>query len=452
VKRADTLRVFYLAFLILVALVAGQSGIPVEDGGEIVTIARLGGVCHPPGMPLLALLARCSWVLFSSGGPRILFALLAGTALWLLSRKHGLPGVILAAGMLLLPAFMERLLLWDAYSLLFLLFVIGMSTKRLSSAGAGFLTGIAVTIHPLGLLLPLVNTTGKLSIIRAAGGFVLGASLYLALPIGSGGGMVVDWGATGSVGSFLRQVSAAGYREVYGASMGIPTLGALARFVSIVWRILWPVLFIPAAAGASYLFRYRKSILIRIVLLFSAELVFVVLLNPMAAGTSQTGVLTLFGLSVLAFYGLRLLAGVRYVSLCVVVAVLLTGLLSTSPLTDQREEVENLFAPAPLDAGFFLSDNDLLYGAWVLKYAEDQRPDIVLLSTGNFSGWFEEMAVHFNPDLDLSRGVEDVGGLELGREELTRRLIHAAIEDNPDRQFFSDQANFVVQRARGSCI
>jgi len=438
VKRADTLRASSLAILILVALLAGQSGIPVEDGGEIVTIARLGGVCHPPGMPLLALLARCSWVLFASGGPRILFALLAGTALWLLSRKHGLPGLILAAGMLLLPAFMERLLLWDAYSLLFLLFAIGMSAGRLPGIAAGFLTGIAVTIHPLGFLLPLVMTIGKLSILRTAGGFVLGASLYLALPIGSGGGTVVDWGATGSAGNFLRQVSAGGYREVYGALMGTPTLGALSRFMSTVWKILWPVLFIPAAAGVSYLFRHHRSLLIRIVLLFSAELIFVVLVNPMAAGTSQTGVLTLFGLSVLAFYGILMMCRLRWVSICVGLAVLFTGLLSTTPLTDQREEVENFFRHAPLDAGFFLSKNDLLYGGWVLKYVEDQRPDIVLLSSGNFSGWFEEMAVHFNPGLDLSRGVEDVGGLELGREELTRRLILAAVEDNPDRQFFSD--------------
>jgi len=281
-------------------------------------------------------------------------------------------------------------------------------------------------------------TTEKLSISRTAGGFLLGASLYLALPIGSGGGTVVDWGSTGSVGNFLRQVSAGGYREVYGAFMGIPTLNALSLFASTVWKILWPVLFLPVAAGVAYLFRHRKSLLIRIALLAAAELIFVVLVNPMAAGTSQTGVLTLFGLSVLVFYGFRLMHRVRWVSVCVALAVLFTGLLSTNPLTDQREEIENFFAPAPLDAGFFLSDNDLLYGAWVLKYVEDMRPDIVVLSKGNFSGWFEEMAVHFNPDLDLSRGVEDVGGIELGREELTRRLILAAIEDNPDRQFFSD--------------
>jgi len=191
-------------------------------------------------------------------------------------------------------------------------------------------------------------------------------------------------------------------------------------------------------AGIAYLFRHRRSLLIRIVLLFSAELIFVVLVNPMAAGTSQTGVLTLFGLSVLAFYGFRLMSRVRWVSLCVALAVFLTGVLSTGPLTDQRRDVEDFFAPAPLEAGFFLSDNDLLYGSWVLKYVEDRRPDIALLSSGNFSGWFEEMAVHFNSDLDLSRGVEDAGGLELGREELTRRLILAAIEDNPNRQFFSD--------------
>ena len=118
--------------------------------------------------------------------------------------------------------------------------------------------------------------------------------------------------------------------------------------------------------------------------------------------------------------------------------VLVVGILSPDPLTNQEEDIGGYFSQAPPGSGFFIADNDLLYGGWAMKYVRDLRPDLVLLSTGNFSGWFEDMAVRFNPDLDLSRSVTDVGGTALGRSELAVRLIQATVEDNPQRQFFGD--------------
>ncbi len=48
------------------------------------------------------------------------------------------------------------------------------------------------------------------------------------------------------------------------------------------------------------------------------------------------------------------------------------------------------------------------------------------------------MATWFNPDVDLSKGVLDVGDFSMSREELAGRLINATILDNPGRPFFTD--------------
>ncbi len=439
-KTADLpIRLAPLILLFAIALIAGQSGIPTEDGGEIITVARLGGTCHPPGMPLLALFSRLSWVISGQHGLRILFALFAGASLWLLSRRTGLPGLVLACGVLLLPAVRTRLLAWDAYSLLFLVYTAGMAAGRISCTAAGYLTGIALAVHPLGLFLPVVLRVRRLSLLEALSGAILGASLYLALPIGSAAGAVVDWGACGSLQNFLRQITAGGYREVYGESMGRFSVGTVLSHLSVLREILWPVLVLPVLLGVVRLWREgRKSLLCRIAMLLAADVLFVWTVNPMAAGTSQTGILSLLALLVLAFAGLYAIEGRRLVGWVLASAVVAVGIISPAPLEDQEQDVYYFFSPTPLNSGFFISNNDLLYGGWVMKYARDLRPDIVLLYTANFSGWFEEMAVHFNPDIDLSRCAADVGGAGLGRSELARRLMQATVEDNPDRQFFGD--------------
>jgi hypothetical protein len=440
VTRTDPVRRFLpLCALCALAFLAGQTGIPAEDGGEIVTVARLGGIDHPPGMPLLALLARTFWIPFGEAGPRVLFSLTAGCTMWLLSRRYGLQGLVMACGILLMPPSTERMLAWDAYSPLLLVYAAALSSRRTSSLQAGYLTGLAMGLHPAGVFLPAVIRVREWRPLEAVAGLTLSLGLYLALPLLSRAGAVVDWGSCRTVGAFLRQVTAGGYREVYGTSMGRFSASVLLRHLSGLWRILWPVMILPVALGSVRLFRERRFRLLRTaLLLLAADMLFVWAVNPMASGTSQTGILSLLAIMLLAFAGLFALEARPGAAWAIALAVLAAGVLTREPLPDQEGEVYGLFGRAPFRSGWFLSDNDLLYGGWTMKYVRDLRPDVVLLSTGNFTGWFEDMAVHFDPGLDLSRGVDDVGGTGLGREELTGRLIRATVEDNPDRQFYGD--------------
>lgn len=429
----------YLLLMMLLGCLAGQTGIPVEDGGEFLTVARLGGVNHPPGLPLLSISARLSWVLFGRQGLRILFALLAASTLILLDGRRTLQGLLMAAGALLLPAVSGRLLMWDAYSPLILVFSVALLRRPGLDLEGGYLTGLALAIHPQGILLPILCRWRRPSPLRFTAGMLLGLSLFLSLPLGSAAGTILDWGSTGDIQHFIRHVSAAGYREVYGGSMGGFSMDVLLRYLGSIGGMLWPVLLVPAAIGVQSLLRKDRNLLVRLGLLLAADLLFVLTVNPMASGTTQTATLALLVVLFLSFKGINAVSDMRKeVALALGAAVLISGVLMHEPLPDQEERVRDFVGTAPLESGFFLQDNDLLYGGWVVKYVEDRRPDLVLLSTGNFSGWFEDMAVYFNPDLDLSRGVLDVGDLDMDRYEAAVLLMRATVEDNPGREFFSD--------------
>ncbi len=430
-----------VTFLLLfsIAFLAGQTGIPVEDGGEFLTVARLGGTNHPPGLPLLSLSSRVSWIIFSRDGLRVLFALFAALALILINRRISVPIVLFTAGILLLPSLNERLLAWDAYGPLFLIFAITLYRKPSLGLEAGYLMGLALAIHPQGIFLPILFSWKKDSIPRFIGGLILGCSIFLVLPICSVSGAIVDWGNPGSLANFLRQVTAGGYREVYGSRMGILSFRTVLQHLVVLWNMFWPVLLLPAVIGIVRLFKENKNLLLKLGILCIADWFFVLLVNPMAAGTSQTAVLSLLVILVLSIIGISAIEKWRRsAGLLAAGAVLATGVICWNPLPDQSEDIIEYYAPAPLESILFISSNDLLYGGWVIKYVDDRRPDMVLLSTGNFSGWFERMATWFNPEVDLSRSVLDVGDYSMSREELSNRLINATVQDNPDRPVFTD--------------
>ncbi|MBN2585856.1 MAG: hypothetical protein JXA64_03960 [Candidatus Fermentibacteraceae bacterium] len=433
--------ILFFTALSILGYATGQTGIPVEDGGEFLTVARLGGVSHPPGMPLLSLSAGVSWFLFGREGLRILFAVLAAATLLLLHRRRTVPAALFAAGALLLPGVSGRLLMWDAYGPLILVFAVAFLRSPPLSLEGGYLTGIAMAVHPQGILLPILCRWKEPSPLKFLGGFLLGLSLYLALPLGSAAGTIVDWGSTGGLANFLRQVSAGGYREVYGGSMGSISPDVLGRYLGSLWLILRPVLIVPALLGAISLYRRRGggTLLLKLSALLLMDLLFVALVNPMAAGTTQTATISLLVVIILSFQGVRLLEKwKRTAGLAAGLAAVAAGVVLWQPLPDQTALVHEYFSQAPPQAAFFLRNNDLLYGGWVMKYVDDRRPDIVLLSPGNFSGWFEDMAMFFNPDIDLSKGVLDVGDFSMPREELSILLMNATIEDNPHRRFFCD--------------
>lgn len=226
---------------------------------------------------------------------------------------------------------------------------------------------------------------------------------------------------------------------MYDSRMGNLSFRTVIQHLTVLWNMFWPVLLLPAVIGTIRMFKENKELLLKLGILFIADLLFVLLVNPMAAGTSQTAVLSLLVVLVLSITGISAIEKWRRTAGIVAAgAVLAAGVICWKPLPDQSNDVIECFAPAPLESILFISNNDLLYGGWVMKYVDDRRPDMVLLSTGNFSGWFERMSTWFNPEVDLSRSVLDVGDYSMSREELAKRLINATVQDNPTRPVFTN--------------
>jgi hypothetical protein len=429
-----------LALLFVEAFLLGQTGVPIEDGGEILTVGSLGGTCHPSGMPVVALFARSACALAGEPGLKALYAAFAALSLWVLFRRSGAAGILLAMAILALPAYRERLLQWDAYGLLFLAGASMISLRQTTSSGLGYLAGLSSGIHPQGLFLALGGRARDRSPLKFASALILGASVYLALPLLSAAGAAVNWGAPGTLRLFMRQVSASGYLEYYGSRMGLSGLGSILEHLRMLGSSVWPSLLLPAAIGAVDMARWNRPLLLRLGILLLADALFVILVNPMAAGTSQTGWMSLLVFAVLCAAAAEALP--RRLALLLALAVGLSAFPSSEEpiLPDQTTEVEALLTSSPSQSVLFISDNDLLYGGWVLKYCRDQRPDAALLSTGNFSGWFEAMACRYNPDVDLSGSINDVGGAAVGRDSAARALIELAARDNPGRKFYVEES------------
>lgn len=423
-----------LALLFAEAFLLGQTGIPVEDGGEILTVGSLGGTCHPSGMPLVALFARSACALAGEPGLKALYAAFAALSLWMLFRRSGAAGMLLAMAVLALPAYRERLLQWDAYGLLFMAGAVTVSIRGTTSSGLGYLAGLASGIHPQGLLLALGGRAGDRSPVKFASALILGLSVYLALPLLSAAGAAVNWGAPGTLRLFMRQVAATGYLEYYGSRMGLSGIGSILDHLRMLGLSVWPALMLPVAIGAVDMARWNRPLLLRLGILLLADALFVIFVNPMAAGTSQTGWMSLLVFAVLCAAAAEALP--RRFALLLALAVGLSAFPSSEEpvLPDQTVEAEALLASSPSHAILFVSDSDLLYGGWVLKYCRDLRPDAALLSTGNFSGWFEAMACRYNPDLDLTGSLDDVGGPSVGRDSASRALMELTARDNPGRR------------------
>jgi hypothetical protein len=412
----------------------GQHRIPTEDGGEILTVACLGGTCHPPGMPLVSLITRGAYSLLGENGIRAVFASAAAISLWLLFRRSGLCGMLFSIALLASPDYRIRLLQWDAYGLLFLCGAVFLAFGRMSSLASGYLTGFSAAIHPQGLFLFIGSRIKGFTPAIFLSGLILSGSIYLTLPVSSAAGSVVDWGSPSTLASFMQQVSATNYREYYSGRMGFTGITALPLLCESTWQVVWPALIVPSAIGMAIAAKRQRSRMLRLLALLLVDILFILLINPMAAGTSQTGWLTMLVLA--AFSALALEEIPRSVAYILAFSVGIVAVVKThdGALPEQDDQVGGLISCTPLESCLFIKNNDLLYGGWVTKYVRDLRPDIGLLSPDNFSAWFEGMACRYAPGLDLSAGVSDVGGVSVGRDSAARGLIRLTARDNPGRR------------------
>ncbi len=284
--------------------------IVTNDNPEFVTAALTLGVPHPSGYPLYVILAwlfsslpglgsvygvNLFSVLISSTSLVVLFIIIrrilkkftTGSVLW---------DVLAASSVLTLAAsgsFWYQAVIAKTYSLNLLLILIGLwlaidalFTKKSDKLPLlGLLTGLAFANHQMSaLILPfffvpfLVLKPNFKQLAIAVGAALLGASVYLFLPIRSAMSPLLDWGhASGSLQNFLDIITRAQYSDIAIAGSWGDKLKFFSSFLLSTWE-QFSAYIILAAIGLTYtMIKFRKLAFLLLAGLFGNSILIIIL-------------------------------------------------------------------------------------------------------------------------------------------------------------------------------
>ncbi|MAE71730.1 MAG: hypothetical protein CME06_14835 [Gemmatimonadetes bacterium] len=263
-----------MALVVVAALVYSGSNsgvVGLIDSGELMAVVMTGGVAHPTGYPLFALVGYClaPW---ASGSPASILpwlshapaALTVGLVLWSIARccsrrGAGTSSALSSAGLVALAFALSRSF-WlaagevEVYSLTALLtaalLVLGLegldATREerrrriflLFSFGFGLAAGNHLSVlaaGPMGLALlarlPKPRRLGAL--VSGAALTVLGYTIVLQLPIRAAASPLMNWGDPSTLSAFARHIRGAQYQVwmfTRDAESLISAAGELLRF------------------------------------------------------------------------------------------------------------------------------------------------------------------------------------------------------------------------------
>ena len=430
------------------------------DAGEMITVAYLLGVAHPPGYPLYTLLAKlASLVPFGTVAWRVnLFSALAGSAATLLLCR----GVIrwtgdVAAGALAAGVFAFGPLVWPyaitaevfALNNLFtagLIYFAARASNERTAAGAVSARTLNLAALWLGLgfahhhilvflgipyavfLLALTGrrVTSPRMLASFAGMVVLGMTPYLYLVVASGHAPVT-WGDTATFDGFLTHFLRREYGTFRLAESSVGSEGGLGTRLALFWsaagRSTWWA-HVPLALAA--LISLRRSGPARwLTTLWVVALLFYVVVFSMLANARLEDPLhimvqerfwqqALVVLSALMGVGLAELgrwlspwrAGwVRWApAMALPVALIVTE--ASAVRAYQQHFVQDygaaILQSLPPDAILIISSDEAVNSVRYLQYVEGMRPDVRVIPVGFLTNaWFRRYAARHLPDVRL---------------------------------------------------
>jgi hypothetical protein len=453
----------FLALLVLYIVTLAPS-VTGGDSGELTAAALTGGVPHPPGYPLFALLARffAALPLGHSLAWRVNLLSAVSTA-----AAGGLVcAVVLSwtsdamAGLLAAALFGTNPIVWlhatgaEVFGLnalfvawaLYLWLEVERSYSRRRVFALLFVSGLALCNHQTFVFVgaPLVlrslwvarRKLGVLGLAQAIGLGLLGMAPYFYLMSASASSAAVAWGDQTTLGGLVAHVLRRDYGTFrMGQTNAESPFVAEGTFVPTLWllwgrsfsRLLWlgPLL---AVTGLVLGIRNRKTRMTTAVLLFvlgSYSLTFCALSNLTTSKAHLVGVLTRFCIQSdlllaiaagLGFAFLLNMLGVRGTWLRLiplgVAAVFLLGVAVHAGLANRRNDtvyqdfVTTAFASLPPDSVVISTMGDDVTGS-VLYFHEVEklRPDVIALD-GDYlrKDWYTARLRRIQPELHLPQG------------------------------------------------
>ncbi len=433
------------------------------DSGELIAVAYLGGVAHPPGYPLHALLGKLMTLLpLGSVAWRVnlLSALCDAGAAMLLCRAVGRLSGDLAAGLLAAGLFAFSPLVWPyaitaevfALNNLFAAGLLYWSARLLREADAGAVPVRSLYMATLWLSLGLSNhhtliffsvSCGLLVLflagrrlldLRVVGGLALATALgfapYLYLVLAGIRPAAVTWGDTATWSGFLDHF----FRREYGtfrlADESIGSGGSLWPRLALFWRdAARATLFALIPLGLAALAGLRRAGPARrftgfwLAALLFYLVVFCYLANVrlddplhvfMQERFWQQGLVVVTGLLGLGLAELGRTLGPRVgpwlrwpvaavLPLALVLAHGAEMRAHANPLV--RDYGEAVLRSVPSGGVLLVSSDDTIGSVRYLQAVEGLRPDVRVLPIGVVPlPWFRKVAARHMPDLVLPPG------------------------------------------------
>ena len=431
-----------------------------SDGGDLIAAAATGGIPHPTGYPLYLLLARL-FQLLPVGSPayrtNLMSAVFTTAASLLvytvvvrqLSKARTTHRLLagLAAGLCfgLSPLAWSQAVITEVYALqgflvalLIHLYSIPSFKHRALDGVRGLVLGLALANHlTTVLLVPLFLLVGALQPTepeeQPAGrwgglfryrfslpglgiqllGLVLGASLYLTLPLRAQTHPQVNWGNPVTLDRWWWLVSGKLYQSYYlqfDFSHILPQVQAWAQF-SVVQLGFFGIFL--GLLGLVVFGKFSRLMILTAGVAVAA-LAFSFVYHPADADVYLLPLLISFSIWLgLGVGELAELLSKRSPALAMGISLLVLGMLLVRPLShypqvdasqDSRAEdfARQILAGAPKDSILFAEGDGALFALWYYHFALHQRPDLVVIARDLVTfDWYQETLRSTYPTLSM---------------------------------------------------
>ncbi|MBI4351521.1 MAG: DUF2723 domain-containing protein [Elusimicrobia bacterium] len=416
---------------------------PYRDAGEMASVAWTLGVAHQPGYPLYIISAKL-FSLLPLGNPawRLnLYSALAGIAgvlvFWRLAASAFSPLAAFFAALLLGFNFTLRTVssVPEMYSLNFFFAALLLFTASRKGARAvmltAFLLGLGMANRMdlllsapalLVLLWPSLKEGGWTGLLKSAGFFFLGFSLYLYLPFRSSGWPHFDWSHPADPGTFLAVIT----RKSYGSTLDLISLNyapgelflpGLKYYALHLRENFGPALaFAAAGLWAEWKAAPRRLLALAALFIFSGP-VFIFLANmppnPHALAIVEPYYLlpdlaaafwAAAGLCHLAGRFPRALPGLALSAAAACALVFFNGAHGSYRrwLFAAEDFASDAMRAAPPGSSLVAKKDVQLFSLWYLQAVRGLRPDLRLVAQGlSASPWYRATKARYSPGLSL---------------------------------------------------
>ncbi len=407
------------------------------DGGDLITAAATGGVPHPGGYPLYLLLARLFQFIpvgslaFRTNLLSVVCSIIASLLLYaflaraLSPRPHTRTSALLGALVYgTLPLTWGQALVTEVYALhgmmvIICLFLLDSNSSPRHSLVLGLVFGLSASNHLTSLfLLPLLalgagekTLAAPSSLLQRSLGVIAGLSLYLLLPVRALSNPPVNWGNSSTLSGFVWLVTGQAYRT-YAFSLSLAEIFQRLRAASGLFIDQFTIV------GVLLVIYGLLSHLPRKLMLATgwtslAFFLFAVLYSPLDSQVYLLPVwlcLTIwltFGIQDLIDYlsayprfqkGLTFLL---FAGLLVRIAFVLPS-VDASHDTRADDFIANISSHTPTNAIIFASDDEQIFSLWYMRFALNQRTDIIVVAEGLLQfEWYRDNLRYTYPKLTV---------------------------------------------------